>query len=498
MKRTFLMLGIAVMAAAAPEALAAKPIITHGVMSAEVTSSEALVWSRADQPAKMLVSLLSAQDRDNAAIEVDAASDFTGSAHFDGLQADTEYRYRVRFENAAGERSQVKTGFFRTAPAPMASGPVKLSWTGDIAGQNVCRDATEGFPIFKALAAERSDLFIGLGDMIYADNTCEAKGRYGNTQVPGDFLQAADLDNFRRHWRYNRDDRYFQRLIRSTPYYGVWDDHEVVNDFGPLHDTRSTPPYVAGVSLLPIGLQTFLEYTPMRTDPNTSHRLYRTVGWGRHAELFFLDNRQYRDHNLSADRKGRNKTMLGREQLTWLKAQLKASQATWKIIVSSVPMSIPTGSPLDQGRDGFANNDANTAPTIDGGLQSETGFEQELVEILRTLQAGDMNAVFITTDVHFAQVFRYTPFANDPDFQVHEVVIGPGNAGIFPNRAFDTSLGTESLFFHGPESAAAVTSWDEALKWFNYGTIEIDGKGHFVTRVKDTFRKTLYSLELTP
>ena len=127
-----------------------------------------------------------------------------------------------------------------------------------------------------------------------------------------------------------------------------------------------------------------------------------------------------------------------------------------------------------------------------------TGFEQELVEILRTLQAGDMNAVFITTDVHFAEVFRYTPFANDPDFQVHEVVIGPGNAGIFPNRAFDTSLGTESLFFHGPESAAAVTSWEEALKWFNYGTIEIDGKGHFVTRVKDTFRKTLYSLELTP
>lgn len=51
--------------------------------------------------------------------------------------------------------------------------------------------------------------------------------------------------------------------------------------------------------------------------------------------------------------------MLGREQFTWLKAQLNASQATWKIIVNSVPMSIPMVSPLDQGRDGFVNDDAN-------------------------------------------------------------------------------------------------------------------------------------------
>src|SRR5215207_6657570 len=56
---------------------------------------------------------------------------------------------------------------------------------------------------------------------------------------------------------------------------------------------------------------------------------------------------------VSADRP---KTMLGREQLTWLKESLAASDATWKVIVSSVPMSIPTGFPVSGGRDGWANH----------------------------------------------------------------------------------------------------------------------------------------------
>lgn len=500
MKRLLIPLGFSVLVAVLPAqpAQAEKPVTTHGVMAAEVTATDAIIWSRTDQNAHMRVSVRSIGHREDKTVIVTAESDFTGQIHFNELDPDTEYQYHVQFENAVGESSRVSRGTFSTAPLESAAVPVNITWTGDIAGQNVCRDAHEGFPIFRSIAAERADLFIGLGDMIYADNTCTQIGLYGNPQIPGDFLQAADLPNFWAHWRYNRDDAHFKRLVRTTPYYGLWDDHEVVNDFGPLHDTRSTPPYTEGVKLLPVGLQAFLDYTPMIPHGDSPNRLYRSVRWGKHAELFFLDNRQYRDHNLTADAEGRNKTMLGQVQLAWLKDKLRASQATWKIIVSGVPLSIPTGFPLNLGRDGFANDDTGTAPTVDGIPQSDTGFEQELVEILRTIQAGEMNAVFITTDVHFAEVFRYTPFADEPGFTVHEVVVGPGNAGIFPNRAFDKTLGTQSLFFHGPESAAAVTTWSEAKKWFNYGTIEIDADGHLVSHIKDTSGKSLYSLQLKP
>ena len=62
--------------------------------------------------------------------------------------------------------------------------------------------------------------------MIYADNACNALGLYGNAQVPGPG-PAADLATFWAHWRYNRADAASQRLLRSTSYVGVWDDHEV-------------------------------------------------------------------------------------------------------------------------------------------------------------------------------------------------------------------------------------------------------------------------------
>jgi alkaline phosphatase D len=109
------------------------------------------------------------------------------------------------------------------------------------------------------------------------------------------------------------------------------------------------------------------------------------------VELFILDARQYRDANIAQDSAERPKTMLGREQLTWLKAKLAASDATWKILVSSVPLSIPTGFPPALGRDGWANFD------------QETGFEHELMDLLGFMRSREIrNVVSITTDVHFA------------------------------------------------------------------------------------------------
>ena len=42
--------------------------------------------------------------------------------------------------------------------------------------------------------------------------------------------------------------------------------------------------------------------------------------------------------DVATDSDAAPKTMLGREQLTWLKDTLAASDATWNVIVSSVPI----------------------------------------------------------------------------------------------------------------------------------------------------------------
>ena len=459
------------------------PIVTHGVIVGDVTTRSAVLWARADREGALTVHLSGGGHDHVGPLVVRAADDYTGKLLLTGLRPDTRYRYRV----GDAHHGPPALGSFQTAPEADAAAPVRLAFGGDVAGQNVCRDSAEGFPIMETIRGLRPDIFVGLGDMIYADNACDAVGRYGNAQVPGGFGPAASLAGFWAHWRYSRADVASQRLLASTSYVGVWDDHEVVNDFGPLSDTRNEPPYTPGVHLLPLGLEAFLDYAPIAIAPNTPKRLYRSLRWGRHLELFVLDTRQYRDANIAADSAERPKTMLGREQLTWLKESLAASDATWKVIVSSVPMSIPTGFPAANGRDGWANFDQTT------------GFEQELLDILRFMEAeGIRNAVWITTDVHFAEAFRYRPFPTSPGFAVYELVTGPLNSGIFPIRDFDATLGPDVLRFFGPPTPEAVTTWTEAKHWFNFGTLELDRDGELTAEIVNTGGQTQFSLTLRP
>ncbi len=464
--------------------------VTHGVASGDVRSDSAVIWSRTDQEAVMHV-VIRSKDVGHYTVPVSAERDYTGKVFVEGLRPDTEYRYKIWFgasENDWRGRKQAVRGNFHTPPKPNEKEEVSFAWGGDLAGQNVCRDVTEGFPIFQAINELELNFFIGLGDMIYADGVCEELGRYGNLQVPGNFIQAADMENYWAHWKYNREDEGYRKLLANMPYYALWDDHEVVNDFGPLHDTRNMPPYTPGAHLLPLGRAALLDYNPIREQATTLKRLYRNIRWGRHLELFILDNRQYRDANLEPDDPVFIKTMLGREQLVWLKEKLMASNATWKVIVSGVPMSIPTGFPPELGRDGWANFD------------QDTGFENELMDILCTLrQQEKRNVVWITTDVHFAEVFRYTPFlAEDPGFQVYEFVTGPLNAGLFPNPAFDTTFNTESLFFYGPPGGDSGLSYEQAKPWMNFGVAEVDEAGNLQVSIRDVSGTVVYETTLQP
>lgn len=487
--RLILPTAAAVLSVLAPSTAQANPAITHGVVVGDVTASSAVLWARADREATLNVVLSGGRHRRIASGAAQAADDYTARIRLEGLAPGTTYGYRAWFSLGAPGVSHgpAVEGSFRTAPSRGSPVPLKLAFGGDLAGQNVCRDAAEGFPILETVRERRPDVFVGLGDMIYADNACAAVGLYGNAQVAGDFGPAADLPTFWAHWRYGRADASLQRLLEITDYVGVWDDHEVVNDFGPLTDTRTTAPYTPGVHLMPLGLQAFLDYTPITAAENAPSRLYRSLRWGRNVEVFLLDTRQYRDANFAEDSDAHPKTMLGAEQLAWLKQGLAASDAKWKVIVSSVPMSIPTGFPPANGRDGWANFDQNT------------GYERELLDILGFMRShGVRNSVWITTDVHFAEAFRYVPFADDPSFAVYELVTGPMNSGIFPTTDFDPTLNPERLALFAPPSAAAVASWEQAKGWFNFGELDVSSDGALTMRIVNTAGATEFERTLSP
>src|SRR5262245_54548964 len=262
------------------------PHLTHGVAVGEVTATDAVFWGRCDRAATLRVRLDGVETE--RAAEVTETTDFTGRIALTGLAPDTRYAYRADCGDA--QRAAV-SGTFRTAPDPTTPSPVRFAWGGDVGGQNVCRDRQLGYPIFSRIAALQPDFFIGLGDMIYADDSCLPLGRYGNQQLVGP-PPASTLQGYWEHWRYNRAEEQTQRLLAQTAYYAVWDDHETRNDSGP-HDDDST--LAEGGHLLPMAMQAFLDYQPMIPPSAAPTRMYRAARWGKLLEIFFLDTRQYRD-----------------------------------------------------------------------------------------------------------------------------------------------------------------------------------------------------------
>jgi hypothetical protein len=70
------------------------------------------------------------------------------------------------------------------------------------------------------------------------------------------------------------------------------------------------------------------------------------------------------------------------------------------------------------------------------------------------------------------------------------------NAGIASPREFDGTLRPEPLFVHAPALPDAVASWEQALRWFNFGLVEIGADGRLGAEVVDTRGAVLYQLVL--
>ncbi len=472
--------------AAGPQVPPRSGLPGHAVESAlvgDVTADAALLWARAAAAGAVRVELRDESGRHalGAVGQAAAERDLTVKLEVHGLEPRTRYRYRFGGSDAPW------SGAFVTAPRADDPAPVRFVFGGDVGGQDACRDAETGYAIFDEIARRSPDFFVGLGDMIYADSGCSARGQYGNAQVPLGVTYATDLDGFRAHWRYNREDAPFQRLMAQTSYVAVWDDHETLNDAGPQDDTREEAPYAAGAHLLPVALRAFIEYNPVPESDETPARLYRALRWGKHLELLVLDTRQYRDSDRAPDAADAPKTMLGREQRVWLERRLVDSDATWKVVVSSVPISLPTGSARKDARDGWASHG------------TETGYERELRAIFETLAAARVrNLVFITTDVHFGAVFRYRPLEESPELQLLELATGPLWAGLWRTEVFDETFHPERLALHAALKPLEVATLDEARRWFNFGALEIDTGGRLVAEIVDGYGKPVFRLALDP
>lgn len=421
------------------------------VAAGEVTGTTAVIWLRspAEGAATVEYGPAGAASTATATLRVGPASDLTGKLRLTGLSPATRYAYRVTAGGVAA------TGAFLTAPAPDDAARVKFVWSGDLGGGRFCRPLDTGYRIFSAMGRQKPDFFLFVGDTVYADHRCGGPG-----VVPGSDFVARSLRQFRDKHRYQREDAVLGTFLGEVSVYAIWDDHEVRNDFaGP------TEP------LMPVGRQAFLDYWPILPPAEDPTRLYRKARWGRLLEVFILDTRQYRSDNSQPD--GPGKTMLGPAQRRWLIDEVAASTATWKVVVSSVPLSVPTGG---RNHDSWSNASVWGLPE-DGG----TGFALERDAMLKAFRdRGVKNLIVLAADVHHAELIRHHP---TPGFAFHEFIAGPLSATFGRPRPLDAALNPRSLFARGGLN--------------NFGEVTI-GASHLVVRLIDEEGTELFTHTIGP
>ena len=481
-----------------------RPSIPYGVASGDMTSDRAVIWSRSDRPARMIVEYDTTESfRSVQRIVGPAAiedSDYTARINLADLPANQQIFYRVTFEDLADRNvySAPVTGSFRTAPTKKRN--ILFAWSGDTAGQGWGINLEfGGMKIYESMRRLNPDFFIHSGDNIYADGPIKSEvklddGRiWKNVTTQEKSKVAETLAEFRGNYIYNLLDENIRRFNAQVPTLVQWDDHETRNNWFPGQMLNDDDRYkqVKSCDLLSArARRAFMEYLPIRFDANDPERIYRSFNYGPSLEVFMLDERSYRGPN-SPNRQmvmSAETAFMSNAQLRWLKNKLHNSKATWKVIASDMPIGLI----VPDSKTNFEN--------FSNGDGSALGRELELADLFRFIQRNKIrNVVWLTADVHYAAAHYYDPGkAQFNDFKPFwEFVAGPLNSGTFGPNKLDNTFGPQVKFNSVPPDLAQNRPPSAGLQFF--GTVKIDGASEVMTVALHNIEgKVLYSVNLPP
>ncbi|HEX6142042.1 MAG TPA: alkaline phosphatase D family protein [Geminicoccaceae bacterium] len=483
-----------------------RPSLPYGVQAGDLRDGRAILWARADRPARMMVDVATTESMRNArtvggpfALE---DSDFTAKLDLGHLPLGQRIFYRVRMVDLGdlGSESEPVIGSFMTPPA--GESDVRFVWSGDTAGQGWgINPDFGGMKIYEVMRQAEPAFFIHSGDTIYADGPIQAEqatpdgGVWRNLTTEAKSKVAETLEEFRGNHAYNLMDENLRRFNAEVPMFAQWDDHETTNNWYPQEDLSQDPKKadykVTSAALLGArAARAFQEYMPVRWGGTGDPFLYNSFRYGPRLEVFRIDMRSFRGPNTSnrQEREGPETVFLGREQVRWLKRALLASEATWKVIASDMPIGLIV-------RDGDA-----AFENLANGAGPALGRELEMAGLLRFIRDnGISNVVWLTADVHYTAAHYYDP--NKAAFQEFapfwEFVSGPLNAGTFGPGELDPTFGPEVRFAKAPPAGQANLPPSAGLQFF--GQVDIAGDtGVMTVALKDIAGDTLFTRELEP
>jgi len=324
-----------------------------------------------------------------------------------GLQPDRPYWYRF---TALGAQSA--TGRARTTPQPdQPMDRLRITVAS-------CAHYEVGyFSAYRHMAAEAADLTLFLGDYIYEYS-------YGASRVGGVARthdgprDAVSLADYRHRYARYKTDPDLQALHAAAPCVATWDDHEVENDYGGALSQVVTVTPEAFLRRRAAAYQAYCEHMPIRRARMSGLFLpiHRRVRFGRLAEFYVLDTRQYRSPIACLPETSRRsrvtdpacleridprRSMLGFEQESWLYDGFRQAGAGWNVI----SQSLLAASLLQAGPDGVLGHWAD-------GWDGYPATRDRMLEAIQATRLS--NPVVLSGDIHSFWANELRADARDP------------------------------------------------------------------------------------
>lgn len=312
-----------------------------------------------------------------------AKPDWAHSVHVEveGLQPDRWYWYQFK---AGGEVSP--KGRTRTMPAAKTlASKLRFAFAS-------CQHYETGYyTAYEHMLKDDLDLVIHLGDYIYEYGGVENRTRKHTGK------EIVSLEDYRNRYALYRTDTDLQNMHAAAPWLVTWDDHEVDNNYA---DGISEEAKVGRAELLKRranAYKAYYEHMPLRRDTlpkGPDMKLFRKVSYGRLADFYVLDTRQYRTDQPCGDGNkvqcdealDPKNTMLGARQKKWLLRGLERSTAEWNVLAQQVMM---------------ARVDRTAGAEAKFSMDQWPGYEAERRQLLKHFHEEKIkNPVVLTGDIH--------------------------------------------------------------------------------------------------
>ncbi|MBD3354280.1 MAG: hypothetical protein GF364_22550 [Candidatus Lokiarchaeota archaeon] len=316
--------------------------LIQGPVLGNITAHNASFWVRTALETPVSIRIANNSDMVNAIVSDEymtkSEQDYTTIITIGELNKSTEYFYEVIVDGVTASLDNDPS--FYTYPEVGDSGSFKVGFGGG-AGFT-----PEHEYMWNTILSHYPDAFLLLGDNVYIDTP-----------------ETPETQRYCYYRRQCRDE--YRNFSSSTPIYAIWDDH----DFGDNDCTSSLsldePNWKLDV--LEIFKQNFVNpfYSNSTEHPGVWFNF--TIG---DVDFFMLDCRFYRQN----PKEFNTPSMLGPYQKQWLLDSLNKSDASYKVIASSVPWAY------------------NTKP---GSLDTWDGFPKEREDLFSFIEDEEIEGVIL-------------------------------------------------------------------------------------------------------